>query len=117
MKFQSLGRGRSEALARAFVRLDHFRLARLKDGWPGTATPERCKEDTKNKQRFKGTFSDAICNGVHVTPLHRASENGRLKVVLVLLAQGVVGVHSRGKPNKVLSLCVPQSGHLEVGNI
>jgi hypothetical protein len=62
-----------------------------KGRWP---TPVQCKEEAKKRQKFKGTFSDAICNGVHATPLHRASENGRLKVVLVLLAQGIVSICS-----------------------
>ena len=72
----------------------------------------RCKEETKNRQKFKGTFSDAICNGVHATPLHRASENGRLKVVLVILEQSIVDVHSRGKLSTRYCCCVPQNGHL-----
>jgi hypothetical protein len=38
---------------------------------------------TPNLQKVKGLFSDALCNGVHVTPLHWASEYGHLEVVLV----------------------------------
>ncbi len=67
---------------------------------------------TKNWQWFKGTFSDATCNGVHVTPLHKASENGRLKVVLVLFAPGL-DVDSRGSLYQYTVVV----GAAEAGNI
>jgi hypothetical protein len=99
-KFRSsqAGRGRSEALARGLdsvvceTRLLSFGTPQ--NEWPGTATPVRCgvKRKQKNGQKIKGTFTDAICSGVHVTPLHRASENGRLKLVLVLIAQGILSL-------------------------
>jgi hypothetical protein len=49
--------------------------------------PRQCGVE-KRMQKLKGPSSDALCNGVYVTPLHRASEHGRLEVVLVPCAHG-----------------------------
>jgi hypothetical protein len=46
------------------------------------------KKNLVNLQKIKGPFSDAQCNGVHVTSLHWASEYGRLEVVLVSRTRG-----------------------------
>ena len=44
-------------------------------------------------QRFQGSFSDALCNGVYLTPSRRASDHGRLGVVFVSLTHGINAVH------------------------
>jgi hypothetical protein len=36
-------------------------------------------------QRFQGLFTDALCNGVYITPSSRASDYGRLGVVFVFV--------------------------------
>ncbi|KAI0271834.1 hypothetical protein BGY98DRAFT_188062 [Russula aff. rugulosa BPL654] len=49
----------------------------------GAATAFRCKRRTQRtcrSSKAKGPSSDALCNGVYVTPLHRASEYGGLEV-------------------------------------
>jgi hypothetical protein len=39
-------------------------------------------------QQFQGLFTDALCNGVYITPSRRASDYGRLGVVFVSLTHG-----------------------------
>ena len=43
------------------------------------------EKDATNLQMIKGPNSDALCNGVYITPLRWVSEYGRLVVVLVSL--------------------------------
>jgi hypothetical protein len=38
-------------------------------------------------QRIQGFFSDALCNGVYITPSRTASDHGRLGVFFVPLAR------------------------------
>jgi hypothetical protein len=46
------------------------------------------RKDPTNLQKLEGPSSDALCNGVYVTPLHRASEYGCLEVILVPRVHG-----------------------------
>jgi len=48
--------------------------------WPRCCGANEGSNGPATVQRL---FSDARCNGVYVTPLHEASDNGRLEVVWV----------------------------------
>jgi hypothetical protein len=101
-----------------------------------TQSSEDFRTQRTCRRKLKGPSSDALCNGVYVTPLHRASEYGRLGSYFEFPVHTVLYkiVNSEARPYMVilgscflcplLERCIidtvafqSKNGQLEVGNV